>query len=174
MKKAVKLLALLLAAILAVTMLTACGDEVATEEEEKKLQRAEATDAAITLPEGMDPEAHFATQFNEAGATVVFNGINDYDTGYFTVPSGSMTIRAKATGEAEGMKSFKVAVWKKVDNGAEYVANTTVYYYTNGEVNTYTFEGLDPAAQYRLNLSYDAYRYRIFGQMQVDGVAAIA
>ena len=174
MKKAVKWLALVLAAALTMLLLTACGDEVATEEEENKLTRATETDAVITLPEGMDPEAHFATQYTETGATMVFNSISDYDTGYFTVPSGSLTIRAKATGEAEGMKSFKVAVWKKVDNGAEYVPNSTIYYYTNDKVNTYTLEGLDPSAQYRLNLSYDAYRRHIFGQLQMDGVAPIA
>lgn len=181
MKKAVKLLALVLAAMLTAMCFTGC-DLIEKEEEVKPdpLTRAEATDAVITLPEGMNAEAQFETQFTETGMTIVFNRINPKDTEYFTTPSGSLTIRAKASGEAQGMKSFKISLWKKVDHGAEYIEDSTIYFYTEGndptgnDMHTYTLTGLDPAAQYRLNLSYDAYGYYIFGQMQIDGAAPLA
>lgn len=172
MKKAVKWLAVLLAAAMMLAVLTGCGPE--KEEKQDTLTRAEVTDATITLPEGMDPEAKFATKLTDTGMTVVFNGVNYSETDYFTVPSGSLSIRAKATGEATGMKSFKISLWKQVEGGTEYVENSTIYYYTDGEMHTYTISDLDPASQYRLVLSYDAYRYYVFGQMQVDGAAAVA
>ena len=176
MKKTAKLLALLLAVLTMAVMLTACGEK---EEKVDTLTRAKVTDAEIVLPEGMDPEASYAAQFTETGMTLVFNGNNKWDTDYFTVPSGTLSIRAKATGEASGMRSFKIALWEKVDGGAQYVDKSTVYYYTvgkdaAGDMHTYTLEGLDPNAQYRLTLSYDAYGYHIFGQMQVDGAAPLA
>ncbi len=169
MKKTVKRLAVLLAVVLTLLSLTACGPE---EEKEDKLTRAEATDATITLPEGMDPEAKFATKFTDEGMTIVFNGINYSETDYFTVPTGSLSIRAKATGEATGMKSFKISLWKQVEGGTEYVDPSTIYYYTDGDMHTYTISDLDPESKYRLTVSYDAYRYYVFGQMQVDGAAA--
>lgn len=173
MKKAVKLLALATAAILAALMLTGCGEKEAVEQRDP-LTRAEATEEVITLPEGMDASAGFATQMTDTGMYIVFNGINKRETDYFTVPGGSLTILSNATGEATGMKSFKINLWKKVEGGAEYVDDSTIYYYTNGDMHTYTISDLDPAAQYRMVLSYDAYGYYIYGQMRVDGAAAVA
>ncbi len=171
MKKAVKLLALATAAVLAALVLTGCMEKEA-EEKRDPLTRAEASEEVITLPEGMDANAGFATQMTDTGMCIVFNGINKRETDYFTVPGGSLTISAKATGEATGMKSFKINLWKKIDGGTEYVDDSTIYYYTNGDMHTYTISNLDPAAQYRIVLSYDAYGYYIYGQMRVDGAAA--
>lgn len=171
MKKAVKLLALATAAVLAALVLTGCMEKEA-EEKRDPLTRAEASEEVITLPEGMDANAGFATQMTDTGMCIVFNGINKRETDYFTVPGGSLTISATATGEATGMKSFKINLWKKIDGGTEYVDDSTIYYYTNGDMHTYTISNLDPAAQYRIVLSYDAYGYYIYGQMRVDGAAA--
>ncbi len=171
MKKAVKLLALATAAVLAALVLTGCMEKEA-EEKRDPLTRAEASEEVITLPESMDANAGFATQMTDTGMCIVFNGINKRETDYFTVPGGSLTISATATGEATGMKSFKINLWKKVDGGTEYVDDSTIYYYTNGDMHTYTISDLDPAAQYRIVLSYDAYGYYIYGQMRVDGAAA--
>ncbi len=88
---------------------------------------------------------------------VVFNGIANRETGYFYVPDGTLTLTAKATGESTGMKSFKIALWEKLDGETTYVEDTTIYFYTNDETNTYTITGLDPEKQYRMNFSYDAY-----------------
>ncbi len=102
---------------------------------------------------------------------IVFNGIANRETDYFYVPTGSLTLTAKATGESTGMKSFKIALWEKLDGETEYIEGTTIYFYTNDETNTYTITGLDPTKQYRMNFSYDAYGYYIYGVMQVDGVS---
>lgn len=171
MKKTVKLLALLLAAVLSTLLLTGCELDLTDGETEDPLTRAAESNTVITLPEGMDPEARFETVLQEGSMYIVFNGINKRDTEYFSVPGGSMTISAKATGEATGMKSFKINVWKKVEGGTQYVADSTIYYYTNDSMHSYTISGLDPAADYRLTLSYDAYNYYIYGQMLVEGAA---
>ncbi len=102
---------------------------------------------------------------------VVFNGIANRETDYFYVPTGTLTLTAKATGESTGMKSFKIALWEKLEGETSYVESTTVYFYTNDETNTYTITGLDPTKQYRMNFSYDAYGYYIYGVMEVEGVS---
>ena len=95
-------------------------------------------------------------------------GIWSRSTGYFTAPSGSLNIMA--CGTAEGTQKFKVALWKKVDGGAEYVPDSTYYIHTDGTNYRCTVSGLDPAAQYRVTISYDSSRYYLYGLMKVEGV----
>ncbi len=136
-----------------------------------------------TVLEEVDPDAEEPAEETEDGETevetdpslghtmyVVFNGIANRQTAYFYAPEGTLTLTAKATGESTGMKSFKIALWEKLVGETSYVESTTVYFYTNDETNTYTITGLDPDKQYRMNFSYDAYGYYIYGVMQVDGV----
>ena len=99
----------------------------------------------------------------------VFNGIWSRNTGYFTVPGGSLNIMA--CGTAEGTQKFKVALWKKVDGGAAYVPDSTYYVKTDGTDYRCTISGLDPAAQYRVTISYDSSRYYLYGLMKVEGIA---
>ena len=164
-----RILAGVLAAVLALT-LGGCTIDLSKESASRTLTRAEAATDSITLPEGMDGTAKFAVQQADSSMYIVFNGINQHDTGYFSAPNGSLTILGSGTGEAEGMKSFKINLWQQVDGGTQYVENTTVYYYTDGSLYSYTISGLDPAASYRLTFSYDAYGYYIYGQMRVDGI----
>lgn len=173
MKKTVKMLALALAAMCTALVLTGCSlDFTGGKEEEDPLTRAATAEADVVLPEDMNAEAQFATKMSDSGMYVVFNGINDKKTDYFKVPSGSLTIDATATGEATGMKSFKINLWQKQDGSIRYVDGTTIYYYTDGTPHTYTISGLDPEAEYRLAISYDAYKYYIYGKMFVSGAAA--
>ncbi len=76
-----------------------------------------------------------------------------------------------ACGTAEGTQKFKVALWKKVDGGAEYVPDSTYYIKTDGTDYRCTISGLDPAAQYRVTISYDSSRYYLYGLMKVEGIA---
>ena len=97
-----------------------------------------------------------------------------YSTGYgaatpATLPGGSVNIMA--CGTAEGTQKFKVALWKKVDGGAEYVPDSTYYFKTDGTDYRCTISGLDPAAQYRVTISYDSSRYYLYGLMKVEGIA---
>ena len=98
----------------------------------------------------------------------MFNGIWSRQTGYFTVPSGTLSIMG--CGTAEGTQRFKVAVWKKVDGGAEYVTDSTYYIHTDGTDYRCTISGLDPAAQYRVTISYDSSKYYLYGLLKVEGI----
>ena len=73
-------------------------------------------------------------------------------------------------GTAEGTQRFKVAVWKKVDGGAEYVTDSTYYIHTDGTDYRCTISGLDPAAQYRVTISYDSSKYYLYGLLKVEGI----
>ncbi|MFI3169123.1 MAG: hypothetical protein R3Y06_04160 [Faecalibacterium sp.] len=140
-------------------------------------------DGTLPLPETETEEGETADTTEEEDAVeeydgadgytmyVVFNGIANRETDYFYAPTGTLTLTAKATGESTGMKSFKIALWEKLPGETTYVESTTIYFYTNDETNTYTITGLDPDKEYRMNFSYDAYGYYIYGVMQVDGVS---
>ncbi len=134
------------------------------------LTRAAETSQTVELPEGTDSMARFESYFYEDSMYLVFNGISNRDTDYYYVPSGTLTITGVATGESTGMKSFKIALWEKLDNQTQYVPDTTVYFYTNGDTHTYTITGLDPTKEYRVNVSYDAYGYYIYGKMEFEGM----
>ncbi len=132
---------------------TEAADETTTEESEEGEE--------VLEEEGADGHTMY----------IVFNGIANRETDYFYVPTGTLTLTAKATGESTGMKSFKIALWEKLVGETTYVEGTTIYFYTNDETNTYTITGLDPDTAYRMNFSYDAYGYYIYGVMEVEGVS---
>lgn len=178
-KKAKRLLALTaaLALVLALTGCKAMMTSVAHKllgisddvEEEDTTRWAEAAPEGITLPEGMDSTAKFAAERAGDGQLyVVFNGIWTRETGYFLAPNGTLTLTA--TGSAEGTQKYKIAVWKQVDGGTEYVDGSTGYIRTDGGTYTYTVSGLDPAASYRLTISYDSRSYYLYGTVRVDGI----
>ena len=167
MKMKKQLLALLLAAVM-VLSLTGCKEtlkKVAQKvtghseevQEEDTTRWAEATTDPLIIQGIADASAKYAT------------AIWSRNTGYFTVPGGSVNIMA--CGTAEGTQKFKVALWKKVDGGAEYVPDSTYYVKTDGTDYRCTISGLDPAAQYRVTISYDSSRYYLYGLMKVEGIA---
>ena len=182
MKMKKRLIALVLAAVLLMVGLTGCkdtlkgivhkatgtSDEV---QEEDTTRWAEQTSDPLIIQGIADPSAKFATATATADGCLyaVFNGIWSRNTGYFTVPSGTLNIMA--CGTAEGTQKFKVALWKKVDGGAEYVSDSTYYVKTDGTDYRCTISGLDPAAQYRVTISYDSSRYYLYGLLKVEGVS---
>ena len=99
---------------------------------------------------------------------LIIQGIADSSASYFTVPSGTLSIMG--CGTAEGAQRFKVAVWKKVDGGAEYVTDSTYYIHTDGTDYRCTISGLDPAAQYRVTISYDSSKYYLYGLLKAEGI----
>ena len=104
-----------------------------------------------------------------AGAACGCNGIWSSQTDYFTVPGGSLTITGYGT--AEGTQRYKVSVWQKVAGGAQYVNGSTYYIKTDGQNYRCVISGLDPAASYRLTISYDSSRYYLYGGLKVEGIA---
>ena len=125
MKMKKRIIALLLAVLLAVG-LTGCKDVLkgivhkvtgTTDEvqEQDTTRWAEQTSDPLIVQGIADPSAKFATATADGCLYAVFNGIWSRQTGYFTVPSGSLSIMG--CGTAEGTQKFKVALWKKVDGG---------------------------------------------------------
>ena len=179
MKMKKRIAALLLAAVLAVS-LTGCKDALKSivhkatgtsdeVQEEDTTRWAEQTDDQLIIQGIADASAKFATATADGCLYAVFNGIWSRQTSYFTVPSGTLNIMA--CGTAEGTQKFKVALWKKVDGGAEYVPESTYYVKTDGTDYRCTVSGLDPAAQYRVTISYDSSRYYLYGLLKAEGVA---
>ena len=138
-------------------------------QEEDSTRWAELTSDPLNLEGIADASAKYASAAVNGSLNLVFNGIWSRQTDYFTVPGGSLTITGYGT--AEGTQKFKVALWKKVDGGAEYVPDSTYYIKTDGTDYRCTISGLDPAAQYRVTISYDSSRYYLYGLMKVEGIA---
>ena len=123
-------------------------------QEEDSTRWAELTSDPLNLEGIADASAKYASAAVNGSLNLVFNGIWSRQTDYFTVPGGSLTITGYGT--AEGTQKFKVALWKKVDGGVEYVPDSTYYIKTDGTDYRCTISGLDPAAQYRVTISYDS------------------
>ena len=178
MKMKKQLLALLLAAVM-VLSLTGCKETLKkvvqkvtghSEEvqEEDTTRWAESTADPLIIQGIADASAKYATATADGCLYAVFNGIWSRNTGYFTVPGGSLNIMA--CGTAEGTQKFKVALWKKVDGGAQYVDNTTFYFTADGQNYHCDIDNLDPNASYRVTISYDSSRYYLYGLMKVEGI----
>ena len=178
MKMKKRIVVLLMALVLAVGLIgckdtlksivhkaSGTSDEV---QEEDTTRWADQTSDPLIIQGIADSSAKFATATADGCLYAVFNGIWSRQTSYFTVPSGTLSIMG--CGTAEGTQRFKVAVWKKVDGGAEYVADSTYYIHTDGTDYRCTISGLDPAAQYRVTISYDSSKYYLYGLLKVEGI----
>ena len=175
--KKIKRIALLVVAVL-VLLVAASGVKTVLDmknsadnevQEEDSTRWAEPTSDPLNIEGIADASAKYASAAVNGSLNLVFNGIWSRNTGYFTVPGGSLNIMA--CGTAEGTQKFKVALWKKVDGGAAYVPDSTYYVKTDGTDYRCTISGLDPAAQYRVTISYDSSRYYLYGLMKVEGIA---
>ena len=176
MSKTKRILAFVLAAVLAVVVLTGCksivqkvfgsSNEV---QEDDTTQWAVLSSDPLMLDGIADTTAKYATARANGALNIVFNGIWSRQTDYFTVPGGSLTITGYGT--AEGTQRYKVSVWQKVAGGAQYVNGSTYYIKTDGQNYRCVISGLDPAASYRLTISYDSSRYYLYGGLKVEGIA---
>ena len=138
-------------------------------QEEDTTQWAELTTDPLSLEGIADPSAKYATAAVNSCLNIVFNGIWSRQTDYFTAPNGVITVTGYGT--AEGTQKYKIAVWRKVDGGAQYVDGSTYYIKTDGQNYRCSIGGLDPAASYRLTISYDSSRYYLYGGLKVEGIA---
>ena len=179
MKMKKRIVVLLMALVLAVGLIgckdtlksivhkaSGTSDEV---QEEDTTRWADQTSDPLIIQGIADSSAKFATATADGCLYAVFNGIWSRQTSYFTVPSGTLSIMG--CGTAEGTQRFKVAVWKKVDGGAEYVTDSTYYIHTDGTDYRCTISGLDPAAQYRVTISYDSSKYYLYGLLRRRALA---
>lgn len=138
-------------------------------QEEDTTQWAELTTDPLSLEGIADPSAKYAAAAINSCLNIVFNGIWSRQTDYFTAPNGVITVTGYGT--AEGTQKYKIAVWRKVDGGAQYVDGSTYYIKTDGQNYRCSIGGLDPAASYRLTISYDSSRYYLYGGLKVEGIA---
>lgn len=138
-------------------------------QEEDTTQWAELTTDSLSLEGIADPSAKYATAAVNSCLNIVFNGIWSRQTDYFIAPNGVITVTGYGT--AEGTQKYKIAVWRKVDGGAQYVDGSTYYIKTDGQNYRCSIGGLDPAASYRLTISYDSSRYYLYGGLKVEGIA---
>lgn len=138
-------------------------------QEEDTTQWAELTTDPLGLEGIADPSAKYATAAVNSCLNIVFNGIWSRQTDYFTAPNGVITVTGYGT--AEGTQKYKIAVWRKVDGGAQYVDGSTYYIKTDGQNYRCSIGGLDPAASYRLTISYDSSHYYLYGGLKVEGIA---
>lgn len=138
-------------------------------QEEDSTRWAELTSDPLNLEGIADASAKYASAAVNGSLNLVFNGIWSRQTDYFTVPGGSLTITGYGT--AEGTQRYKVSVWQKVAGGAQYVNGSTYYIKTDGQNYRCVISGLDPAASYRLTISYDSSRYYLYGGLKVEGIA---
>ena len=179
MKMKKRIVVLLMALVLAVGLIgckdtlksivhkaSGTSDEV---QEEDTTRWADQTSDPLIIQGIADSSAKFATATADGCLYAVFNGIWSRQTDYFTVPGGSLTITGYGT--AEGTQRYKVSVWQKVAGGAQYVNGSTYYIKTDGQNYRCVISGLDPAAQYRVTISYDSSRYYLYGLMKVEGIA---
>lgn len=179
MKTKKRFLAVVLAAALLVAGLTGCKDALrgvaqkisgssGEVQEEDTTRWAEATGEDLMLEGIPDASAKYTSAMVNGSLNIVFNGIWSRKTDYFAAPNGTLTITGY--GSAEGTQKFKVAVWQKIDGGVQYVPDSTYYFKTDGTNYRCTISGLDPAAIYRLTISYDSSRYYLYGGLKVEGV----
>ena len=179
MKMKKRIVVLLMALVLAVGLIgckdtlksivhkaSGTSDEV---QEEDTTRWADQTGDPLIIQGIADSSAKFATATADGCLYAVFNGIWSRQTDYFTVPGGSLTITGYGT--AEGTQRYKVSVWQKVAGGAQYVNGSTYYIKTDGQNYRCVISGLDPAASYRLTISYDSSRYYLYGGLKVEGIA---
>lgn len=179
MKTKKRFLAVVLAAAVLVAGLTGCKDALrgvaqkisgssGEVQEEDTTRWADATADPLIIQGIADASAKFDTAMVDGTLYAVFNGIWSRQTDYFTVPGGSLTITGYGT--AEGTQRYKVSVWQKVAGGAQYVNGSTYYIKTDGQNYRCVISGLDPAASYRLTISYDSSRYYLYGGLKVEGI----
>ena len=169
-RTALAVVVLLLAAYAGKTVLDLKNSAATEVQEEDSTRWAELTSDPLTLEGIADGSAKYASAAVNGSLNLVFNGIWSRQTDYFTVPGGSLTITGYGT--AEGTQRYKISVWQKVAGGAQYVNDSTYYFKTDGQNYRCVISGLDPAASYRLTISYDSSRYYLYGGLKAEGIAA--
>ena len=175
--KKIKRIALLVVAVL-VLLVAASGVKTVLDmknsadnevQEEDSTRWAEPTSDPLNIEGIADASAKYASAAVNGSLNLVFNGIWSRQTDYFTAPNGVITLTGYGT--AEGTQKYKIALWRKVDGGAQYVDGSTYYIKTDGQNYRCSIGGLDPAASYRLTISYDSSRYYLYGGLKVEGIA---
>ncbi len=175
MKLKKRLLALGMVLVLAVAGLTGCGgQDTSSSEVEEELYIIPQAGGSVTWPEGMDTSVTFGSQMDDASGTlyVVFNGVQNRFTNYFTPAGDTITVNSYATSENENATTdYLVTLWKEGYGGREYVDGCTIEFQTGGDCATASFSGLDPNSRYKVGIAYMSGTYRISGGLSISGLS---
>ena len=194
MKLAKRAAALVLAAVLALS-LTACSpkevasnlilktaDMLGLREEGSDDDEADEIVAQpggeVNFPDGLqDTSVHWNQQVQDGTLYVAFNSIQNRNTEYFVAGGDSMTVTGCATTEASSEKYmyFKIAFWELSDDktSTSYVQGSTIYYCADGSAYQYNVTGLTPGKQYKITISYDnGNKYYVTGGLKVEGLGS--
>ena len=142
-----------------------------TVQEEDTTQWAEPTSDPLSLEGIGDPSAKYAAAAVNSCLNIVFNGIWSRQTDYFTAPNGVITLTGYGT--AEGTQKYKIALWRKVDGGAQYVDGSTYYIKTDGQNYRCSIGGLEPAARHPPPIPHHSSPYYLYGGLEMGGVAGV-
>ena len=105
-------------------------------------------------------------------ATGKADTVQEEDTTQWAEPtSDPLSLEGIGDPSAKYAQKYKIALWRKVDGGAQYVDGSTYYIKTDGQNYRCSIGGLDPAASYRITISYDSSRYYLYGGLKVEGIA---
>lgn len=169
-----RLLALLLALALCLSFAACSGSSEEDEEGDSSDYTYATQGGAVSLAEGVTaPEQNntMTTVYDNGQLSGAFTLINSKSTTYFK-QSGSVTVTVQATlnTETKWTDAF-ISLWKQGSEATEFVG--TVHFTADGSAYTYTWSGLDPAAEYRVAIAYnDVPRYKLSGVFTVTGLTA--
>ena len=183
-KIAIRLAAAAMALALCLS-LAACGsseEEDASATESSASESEEITASAggsITVPDTLVIPTAINGMEKLVVDNVMYGAVNmtQYKNIGYIYSSGSCTFTYSGTlydGYGEPVTTARtdvtVALWKQIEGAAEFVR--TVHYAADGTTQQYTFDGLDPASQYRFTITYtDNGAYYMSGQFAISGVA---
>lgn len=189
-----RVLALILAAGMALTM-TACSPKQVAQDLLVNLVHAmglgstgstedtsrvyASQGGSIAFPEGFDPNGSFHTLLDNGQLYIGFNDISLNklgNTDYFTAAGDSVTLTGYGSTDtnATSMDSYKVALWELSDDNASttYVPGSTVYitFSTDETCYTYTITGLTPGKRYKACVTFDSTQAFATGAVVISGL----
>lgn len=177
MKKYKRIAALLLAALLTLTLFAACG-ETAPEDDEVADENKTFAQAggSVSLPDAMSipgDNNSLVKEFDETTGTLcgAFSLTNYRALGYYYPAADSITftVNTKLDTVTKYDEGF-VSLWVKGDGATEFVS--AVYFHCDETNQTYTFSGLDKNKQYQIKITYTQIpSYKMSGVFSVTGLA---
>lgn len=172
--KITRLTALFLALALCLSF-AGCSSAGSEEEEDTSSDYTYATQGGtVSLAEGVAaPETNntMVSVYDAGQLSGAFTLINSKSTDYF-LQGGSITVTVQATlnTETKWTDAF-MSLWKQGSESTEFIG--TVHFTADGSPYTYTWSGLDPAAEYRVAFAYnDVPRYKLSGVYTITGLTA--
>lgn len=171
MKRLLKVIALALALVLALS-LAGCSEEAVAETESNYLPVTPGGSIDTTGVEGLDQTARMSCAAQNGTMYAVFNGIRDKSTDYFRPGSDTVTVVCQATSDSPVTPTFRLSLWMMTDDGrAQYVGDAMTLVNADGSCYSISFSGLDTSREYKLTIGYATATYYLTGALTVSPLA---